>query len=103
MKRIISVFVMIITGLWAVPVYGGDPDIDGARAALVGCAVNLSSFKRIQCKFTVARAQAATADAAVKGEFVDPKTCDYLFVKDGDKVRFESFASRAMPKLPKNA
>lgn len=75
----------------------GNPESE-ARAACIAFEANGAGFTRYKCRYTITKAEAKSPDDGFRGVWTGARKCDFLFVRDGDKSRFEAFAPKVIKK-----
>jgi hypothetical protein len=74
---------------------------DEAAAACIAYQANMNALSKFKCRYTYAKAQAATAEKALAGELTNVRKCDYLLVVDGEKKKLQTLTELDM-NPPKN-
>jgi len=69
------------------------------RAALLANRANLEAFPTYKCRFTWTRATAANEKAALRREYKNVRSCDFVLVVDGGKQKFQALAPPMLPSM----
>jgi len=68
----------------------GANDIDAARAAAIASEANLESIRTYKCRYTITKADAASTDQALRGNYSNAQKCEYSLAVDREKARLET-------------
>jgi len=79
-----------------------DDPLSMAKAAILAHQANLHGFPTYKCRFASTRALADSSQEALRGKYDNARQCDFLLVLDGDKEKYECYATGEV-KPPKKA
>src|SRR2546423_15353959 len=67
-----------------------DSQQSAGKAAAIASEVNFAAFRVYKCRFTYTKADAASPEEAVNGNYTNLRKCEFLLAIDGDKRKFQS-------------
>ena len=79
---------------------GGD-DVDAARAAALASEANFESIRTYKCRYIITKANAASADQALRGNYTNAQKCEFSLAVDREKTKLET-VTRLDTTPPKN-
>ncbi len=81
----------------ATPAAAQDGNTQVLKAALIANQANLDGFATYKCRYTVTKATADSQAAALRGQYKDARSCDFILVIDRGKEKFQSLGPAKLP------